>query len=227
MFGIRTQEDIDGLSDKFKLLLQILETSVESGAIPEGNENIAREVVANYDLFHSAVIDNLRELSIKEIETKDDETKASVDTGEVNPKEIFDRVAYEFSKKSNTSFNAKLFFYSIPKEEYVYNVDENGNEVRELQPVKDSIFGMGTTVPFDVVWNKIMDNLWSVETWEDIIGMSQELAKTDPFFQSLYNSLTGDNTPDENTQTQLLVTIKSAKNQLTTIQFEEAFEKSK
>ena len=78
---------------------------------------------------------------------------------------------------------------------------------------------MGTTVPFDVVWNK--------ETWEDIIGMSQELAKTDPFFQSLYNSLTGDNTPDENTQTQLLVTIKSAKNQLTTIQFEEAFEKSK
>lgn len=227
LFGIRTQEDIDGLSDKFKMLLQILETSVESGAIPEGNENIAREVVANYDLFHSAVIDNLRELSIKEIETKDDETKASVDTGEVNPKEIFDRVAYEFSKKSNTSFNAKLFFYSIPKEEYVYNVDENGNEVRELQPVKDSIFGMGTTVPFDVVWNKIMDNLWSVETWEDIIGMSQELAKTDPFFQSLYNSLTGDNTPDENTQTQLLVTIKSAKNQLTTIQFEEAFEKSK
>lgn len=99
LFGIRTQEDIDGLSDKFKLLLQILETSVESGAIPEGNENIAREVVANYDLFHSAVIDNLRELSIKEIETKDDETKASVDTGEVNPKEIFDRVAYEFSKK--------------------------------------------------------------------------------------------------------------------------------
>lgn len=115
-----------------------------------------------------------------------------------------------------------LFFYSIPKEEYVYNVDENGNEVRELQPVKDNIFGMGTTVPFDVVWNKIMDNLWSVETWEDIIGMSQELAKTDPFFQSLYNSLTGDNTPDENTQTQLLVTIKSAKNHITTIQFEEA-----
>lgn len=227
LFGIRTQEDVEGLNEKFKFMLQLIEASIDEGTIPEGNENIAREVVNNYDLFHNSVVDNLRQLSIKEIEQNEDETKEDVEYGIRDPKEIFDRVAYEFSKKSNTSFNAKLFFYSIPKEEYVFKIDENGNEVRSLEPVRDEIFGMETTVPFDVVWNKVMDNLWSVETWDDIIDRSLELAKTDPFFQSLYNSITGENTPDENTQTQLLVTIKSAKNQLTTIQFEDAFEKTK
>jgi hypothetical protein len=109
------------------------------------------------------------------------------------------------------SFNAKLFFYSIPKMEY--------DKSRKLVPVTDPIFGLNMTESFDVTWNKIMENLWDIERWEDLENRCARLGKADPFFISLLNYISGANKPDENTCTQILTTIKSAKNEMTTVQF--------
>ena len=69
-----------------------------------------------------------------------------------------------------------------------------------------------------------MENLWDIERWEDLESRCLRLGNADPFFKSLYNYISGDNKPDENTCTQILTTIKSAKNEMTSIEFKEAFE---
>ena len=98
---------------------------------------------------------------------------------------------------------------------------------RKLVPVTDPIFGLNMTESFDVTWNKIMENLWDIERWEDLESRCARLGKADPFFISLLNYISGANKPDENTCTQILTTIKSAKNEMTTVQFQDAFQKVK
>jgi hypothetical protein len=93
------------------------------------------------------------------------------------------------------------------------------DEQKNLVPVTDSIFNMNMTEPFDVVWNKLLSRLWDVETWDDILRRSREYAKADPFFGAFLQYITGNNAPDSNTETQILTTIKSAKNELITAEF--------
>lgn len=74
---------------------------------------------------------------------------------------------------------------------------------------------------FNVVWNKVLENLWNVESYLDIVDECYNLGKTDPFFMTLYNKLTSKDDPiDEVTKTQLLNTVKSAKNSLVAIMVE-------
>ena len=215
VFNVRQASDIAKLTDNLDYLPSIIESNMMAGLTPEENEQLIEEVLDNWDIFRREMAEQLTTLNIKaeEVEVdKNDDVKGK------NSDERYDRVAFEFSKKLNMSFNAKLFFYSIPKMEY----DKN----KELVPVVDPIFGLNMTESFDVTWNKIMENLWDVERWEDLESRCLRLGNADPFFKSLYNYLSGDNKPDENTCTQILTTIKSAKNEMTTIEFKEAFDKA-
>lgn len=221
LFNIRQASDIDKLTENLDYMPAIIEGNMMSGLTSEENEQLITEVLDNWDIFKSAIADQLSSLNIKatQVEDTDNQDKIDEDTGDKKPDEKYDRVSFEFSKKINMSFNAKLFFYSIPKVEY--------NKNKELANVTDPIFNLNTTEPFDVTWNKIMENLWDIERWEDLESRCARLGKMDPFFVSLLNHISGVNKPDENTCTQILTTIKSAKNEMTTIEFKEAFEKSK
>lgn len=216
VFNIRQASDISKLTDNLDYLPTIIESNMFSGFTPEENEQLIQEVLDNWDIFKKEMVEQLATLNIKAEEVEADKNS---DVEGKNSDERYDRVAFEFSKKLNMSFNAKLFFYSIPKMEY----DRN----KELVPVVDPIFGLNMTESFDVTWNKIMENLWDVERWEDLENRALRRGKADPFFMAFYNYISGNNKPDENTCTQILTTIKSAKNEMTTIQFEEAFEKTK
>ncbi|NCB79910.1 MAG: hypothetical protein EOM41_08150 [Bacilli bacterium] len=66
-----------------------------------------------------------------------------------------------------------------------------------------------------------MNHLWEVETFEDIVDICKARKDIDEFFNSLYTQLTGKNRPNKQLETQLLVTIKSAKNTLMTVSFTE------
>lgn len=218
VFNIRQASDVAKLTENLDYLPSIIEANMDMGLSPEENEQLIGEVLDNWDIFKKEIAEQLSVLNIKATEIADNNSDSEFKDGEKNPNEKYDRVAFEFSKKLNMSFNAKLFFYSIPKMEY--------SKTKELVPVVDSIFGLNMTESFDVTWNKIMENLWDVERWEDLENRCNRLGEADPFFKALYNYLSGDNKPDENTCTQILTTIKSAKNEMTTIEFSEAFEKA-
>lgn len=219
VFNIRSASDISKLTTDLDYLPQIIQGNLDMGLTPEENEQLIEEVLDNWDIFKKEIAEHLSVLNIKATEVEQEDSDSDYSNGEKDPQEKYDRVSFEFSKKLNMSFNAKLFFYSIPKVEY--------NQEKELVPVVDPIFGLNMTESFDVTWNKIMENLWDIEKWEDLESRCLRLGKADPFFLSLYNYISGSNKPDENTCTQILTTIKSAKNEMTTIQFEEAFAKSK
>lgn len=215
VFNVRQASDISKLTENLDYIPSIIEGNMMAGLTPEENEQLIEEVLDNWDIFRKEMAEQLSTLNIKAEEVEVDKNG---DTEGQNNNERYDRVAFEFSKKLNMSFNAKLFFYSIPKMEY----DKN----KELVPVVDPIFGLNMTESFDVSWNKIMENLWDIERWEDLESRCLRLGNADPFFKSLYNYISGDNKPDENTCTQILTTIKSAKNEMTSIEFKEAFEKA-
>lgn len=217
-FNIRSEADLAQLTQGMSYLKDIIQGNKDWGLIDENNQELVQEVLDNFDLFQSAIIDEMSQLNIKAVQTEGN-GKQETDTGEKDPTENWDKVSYEFSKKLNTSFNAKLFFYSIPKMEY--------DEQKNLVPVTDSIFNMNMTEPFDVVWNKLLSRLWDVETWDDILRRSREYAKADPFFGAFLQYVTGNNAPDSNTETQILTTIKSAKNELITAEFQQAIQETK
>jgi hypothetical protein len=89
--------------------------------------------------------------------------------------------------------------YSIPKTRYEFD-PETGEKV--LVEVEDDLLMTTRSEDFNVVWNKVLENLWNVESYLDIVDECYNLGKTDPFFMTLYNKLTSKDDPiDEVTKT--------------------------
>ena len=178
-------------------------------------EQMVKDVLSNKQLFMNQIRMNLRNLGIKydERESTETEDAKNRDTGD-QPDNIWDKASYEFSKKENVAFNAKLFFYSMPLEKY--QIADDGTKQRVK--VKDGIFGLTKTVPFNIAWNKILENLWNVDDWDSLINKVRRLSQADPFFGTLLDLIDDPDYPlGETTVTQLLTTIKSAKNSMDTI----------
>jgi hypothetical protein len=212
MYSIRSIEDvrklnIDGMFDT-------IQTQLDSGWITEENTPLVEDVVTNKDIFKKNILARLEQLGIREVEKVETEenTRLETETGD-KPDNTWDKNQGEASKKDNIAFRAKLFFYSVPKYEYTFVKNEDTGVVeKQISPVLDDVFGLPVTEPFNEVWNKIMENMWNIDKYEDIVNTAARLSKTDPFFYALHEILTSEETPiDENTKTQLEVTIKSAK----------------
>lgn len=216
ILDIKSMDDIKNLS--LDDVFNTIQSMYDLGEYDE-NENkkqIVADVLANKNLFGKQIREYLQELGIREIEreeTKETEKEAR-ETGD-SPDNIWDRASYEISKKANVSFNAKLFFYSIPQSRFT--LDESGNQV--VTTVKDNIFGLDIAQPFDITWNKILENLWESNSWDDLVSKVRNLAKADPFFATLLDRICDPLHPlPENTVTQLITTIQSAKNSMDTIE---------
>ena len=214
--NIQTMDDINNL--KLDDVFDIIKYMYESGEYDdaETKKQIVSDVLENKELFAKQIRSYLQDLGIKSIERESTEIaeQKAKDEGETYDN-IWDRASYEISKKANTAFNAKLFFYSIPQSKFI--LDENGNEV--LDSVKDNIFGLDIAQSFDISWNKILDNLWESNDWPDLISKVRNLAKADPFFARLLERIDNPAFPlPENTVTELLTTIQSAKNSMDTVE---------
>lgn len=217
VYGIKSYEDVKKLN--VDSIFDQIQDNFDMGWIDEANEGIVSDVLANQDIFRSKIVDRLGEFSIKEVEKLETEeaNKLNIEIGD-QPDNVWDKNQGDISKKANVSFSAKLFFYSIPKMEYQFMEDEAGNVTKVAVEVKDPIFGLPVTEPFDVVWTRVMEELWDVDTYEDIVDRSRVLGNTVPFFKTLYEQLVSVENPlSSNTQTQLLTTIKSSKNSMTTL----------
>ena len=215
-FNISKIEDLQDLPQKIDDIFEdILVTNLEMGMYPEETEQLIRDVISNKEVFKKQIDDYLRNFSIikkNDPEAQQDEQN-DIDTGK--PDNTWDKESYTISKKANVAFKAKLLLYSIPKTRYEFD-PETGEKV--LVEVEDDLLMTTRSEDFNVVWNKVLENLWNVESYLDIVDECYNLGKTDPFFMTLYNKLTSKDDPiDEVTKTQLLNTVKSAKNSLIAI----------
>lgn len=215
-FNISKIEDLQDLPQKIDDIFEdILVTNLEMGMYPEETEQLIRDVISNKEIFKKQIDDYLRNFSIikkNDPEAQQDEQN-DIDTGK--PDNTWDKESYTISKKANVAFKAKLLLYSIPKTRYEFD-PETGEKV--LVEVEDDLLMTTRSEDFNVVWNKVLENLWNVESYLDIVDECYNLGKTDPFFMTLYNKLTSKDDPiDEVTKTQLLNTVKSAKNSLVAI----------
>lgn len=215
ILNIRSMEDIQNL--KLDDVFDNIQYLYDAGEYDynESKKQMVHDVLSNKSLFAKQIRAYLQELGIRAIEREEAEIaeKEARDSGDTYDN-VWDRASYEISKKANVAFNAKLFFYSIPQSKFV--TDENGNQI--VDTVKDNIFGLDVAQSFDITWNRILDNLWLSNDWPDLIRRVRNLAKADPFFATLLDRIDNPAYPlPENTVTQLLTTIQSAKNSMDTV----------
>lgn len=216
-FNISSIEDLQSLPKKINDIFDdILTTNLELGMYDESQEQLIKDVINNKEVFKKQIDDYLRNFSIikKNTEESEEQEREERELGD-NPDNTWDKESYTISKKANVAFKAKLFFYSIPKTKYEFD-PETGNKY--LVEEEDDLLMTTRSEDFNVVWNKILENLWNVESYLDLVDKCYNLSKVDPFFMTVYNKLTSKDDPiDEVTQTQILNTVKSAKNSLTAI----------
>lgn len=216
-FNISSIEDLQSLPKKINDIFDdILTTNLELGMYDESQEQLIKDVINNKEVFKKQIDDYLRNFSIikKNTEESEEQEREERELGD-NPDNTWDKESYTISKKANVAFKAKLFFYSIPKTKYEFD-PERGNKY--LVEEEDDLLMTTRSEDFNVVWNKILENLWNVESYLDLVDKCYNLGKVDPFFMTVYNKLTSKDDPiDEVTQTQILNTVKSAKNSLTAI----------
>lgn len=216
-FNISSIEDLQSLPKKINDIFDdILTTNLELGMYDESQEQLIKNVINNKEVFKKQIDDYLRNFSIikKNTEESEEQEREERELGD-NPDNTWDKESYTISKKANVAFKAKLFFYSIPKTKYEFD-PETGNKY--LVEEEDDLLMTTRSEDFNVVWNKILENLWNVESYLDLVDKCYNLGKVDPFFMTVYNKLTSKDDPiDEVTQTQILNTVKSAKNSLTAI----------
>lgn len=216
-FNISSIEDLQSLPKKINDIFDdILTTNLELGMYDESQEQLIKDVINNKEVFKKQIDDYLRNFSIikKNTEESEEQEREERELGD-NPDNTWDKESYTISKKDNVAFKAKLFFYSIPKTKYQFD-PETGNKY--LVEEEDDLLMTTRSEDFNVVWNKILENLWNVESYLDLVDKCYNLGKVDPFFMTVYNKLTSKDDPiDEVTQTQILNTVKSAKNSLTAI----------
>lgn len=216
-FNISSIEDLQSLPKKINDIFDdILTTNLELGMYDESQEQLIKDVINNKEVFKKQIDDYLRNFSIikKNTEESEEQEREERELGD-NPDNTWDKESYTISKKANVAFKAKLFFYSIPKTKYQFD-PETGNKY--LVEEKDDLLMTTRSEDFNVAWNKILENLWNVESYLDLVDKCYNLGKVDPFFMTVYNKLTSKDDPiDEVTQTQILNTVKSAKNSLTSI----------
>ena len=215
ILNIRSMDDIQNLKldDVFDNIQYLYDA--EEYDYNESKKQMVHDVLSNKGLFAKQIRAYLQELGIRAIEREESEIaeKEAKDPGDTYDN-VWDRASYEISKKANVAFNAKLFFYSIPQSKFA--TDENGNQI--VDTVKDNIFGLDVAQSFDITWNRILDNLWLSNDWPDLIRRVRNLAKADPFFATLLDRIDNPAYPlPENTVTQLLTTIQSAKNSMDTV----------
>lgn len=215
ILNIRSMDDIQNL--KLDDVFDNIQYLYDAGEYDynESKKQMVHDVLSNKGLFAKQIRAYLQELGIRAIEREESEIaeKEAKDPGDTYDN-VWDRASYEISKKANVAFNAKLFFYSIPQSKFA--TDENGNQV--VDTVKDNIFGLDVAQSFDITWNRILDNLWLSNDWPDLIRRVRNLAKADPFFATLLDRIDNPAYPlPENTVTQLLTTIQSAKNSMDTV----------
>lgn len=162
--------------------------------------DIAQDVLDNIGAFEKTINTIFKSYKIKAVKGKkklDQDNKQGKDSGDVADN-IWDIDHLEVSQKTNVSFKAKMFFSTIPKMNAYF--DEYGNRI--FEEATDGIFEAPEFVPFSEVWNKIKNDLWDCDSFDDIDPATKDfdknsivyrvrrLKKVDGFYEALDRKIT-------------------------------------
>ena len=244
--AIRRVDDIDRIKDTpFNDFLEELQIEADGYTDPTKRE-IIEDILSNKEGFKIAIGKILKEYGIKAKfskkkvkaddllveENKSPEQKNDEGQGEYQSQNfIKDIENFDVSKKDNVAFRAKLFLGQI--ERRIFDVDILTGERKAIIQT-DKVLGFPIYEPFSNSWNKILNELWNIESFDEIDMKSKNSdnsyaktslrynvkfrAKADPFYASLdkrldetywFNSETQRKEPDIELQNQILATIKS------------------
>lgn len=162
--------------------------------------DIAQDVLDNIDAFEKTINTIFKSYKIKAVKGKkklDQDNKQGKDSGDVADN-IWDIDHLEVSQKTNVSFKAKMFFSTVPKMNAYF--DEQGNRI--FEEATDGIFEAPEFVPFSEVWNKIKNDLWDCDSFDNIDPATRDfdknsivyrvrrLKKVDGFYEALDRKIT-------------------------------------
>ena len=189
----------------------LLDLSEDTEATPEQRAS-AGELYDHFDIFKQDIQSYLSSLNLKQVkeEQEYDETEER-DGGEIEKDNFdkYDKAAYEVSITHNIRPAVKLFLSSIED-----RLEKNGKYVRDVNPET----GIPKVTPFLMAWRRIVDKLFEEDTYAGLISKSAQLAKTDPFFASVYDKLSS--IENENLQTQIFQTITGYRHNFLTVGFQ-------
>lgn len=187
--------------------------SYDENATPE-QRAAANELYEHFNIFQKDIKSYLDSLSLRQVkeEQEYDETEER-DGGEIEKENFdkYDKASYEVSVLHNIRPAVKLFLSSI--EDRVYD-KATDSYVRDM----NAETGIPRVTPFLTAWRRIVDKLFDEDTYDGLIRKSAQLAKTDPFYASVYNKLSS--VKDSNLQTQIFQTITGYRHNFLTVGFQ-------
>lgn len=192
-YNLTTVDQVEKASGKlFKEYLK----SQQMTCTNPSDKAVYKTVLDNPDAFMGVIRNLFGYLGIDaklEI-SKEEEQAAAKDTGDSPVDGHLDN-NFEVSKKKNVAFRAKLFL--MQNQRTHWEDDGNGGHITVYD---QGILSTPKYVPFNEAWNKILDNLWYSTSYDardkngeyeasSLMGNVKRLAKTDPFFETLYDRL--------------------------------------
>jgi hypothetical protein len=235
------------------MLKEIQEWIDTSPDLSTDNKNLLSDVMKNEDLVKRAIKEAFEELgltakirtlkSLKRAESQEEgdpnNTDVDPDTvlDEANLKEdapdnTWDRFDLTISKKDNASVRTKLFMRQIPVLKMQYTEDGQTEFVEDVDE-----YGLTKTYSFKEAWNLIVDRLWQCESIDDrdkngykktsLLGIIDNLRKSNNFYESLYRALTniqGNNWDAIVLRSQIYATINSNRPQVSYLKISDPLE---
>ena len=253
--GIYTEKDVRKMKGKNygEMLKEIQEWIDTSPDLSTDNKNLLSDVMKNEDLVKRAVKEAFEELgltakirtlkSLKRTESQEegdpnntdvdpDTTLDEANLKEDNPDNTWDRFDLAISKKDNASVRTKLFMRQIPVLKMQYTEDGQTEFVEDVDE-----YGLTKTYSFKEAWNLIVDRLWQCESIDDrdkngykktsLLGIIDNLRKSNNFYESLYRALTniqGNNWDAIVLRSQIYATINSNRPQVSYLKISDPLE---
>lgn len=255
--GIYTEKDVRKMKGKDygDMLKEVQDWIDTSDDLTQDQKNLLSDVMKHEDLVKRAVRESFEELGLtakirtmKSLARAEGESATEADpnltdkdpdavldeasTKEAAPDNTWDRFDLTISKKDNASVRTKLFMRQIPILKRSY--DDKGNVIF----VEDTdTFGLTKTYSFKEAWNLIVDRLWQCESIDDkdkngykktsLLGIIDNLRKSNEFYESLYRALTniqGNNWDSIVLRSQIYATINSNRPQVSYLRISDPLE---
>lgn len=166
------------------------------------------ELLDNWNEISGDIASAISQFSTDYTARYEEEQTEDADGGEAASASIAEHIkaSYEFSQFSRTSSRVRFFFSRIPKSKYV-----DGKLVQELNE-----FGLPTYYDAKYIFNYVLNQCHDINSKSELLSRLDDLGKTDPIFNLLYQRLSKvnerKNANDQQLMTQIYNGIKTAKN---------------
>lgn len=212
--------DISKVTFDYSGMKQMLQNLSVSDDATDAQKLMYNELYETFDtVLKPDIVSFADALSLREIEKEEEyESTEERDGGEIEKDNFdkYDSASYEISKLHNIRPAVKLFLSSIKE-----RIFKDG----KYYQLFNKHTGIPQVTPFATAWKRIVNQVFDCTSYKDVEYRLAKLAKTDPFYASVYSKLKM--IKDVNLQTQILQTITGYRHTFLTVSFDNKGEDGK